>query len=64
LISLPFTRESANSAILVFAVIQESLMDVFSSALPMACADPVIIAPPRTNAAQRVSTLRVVIKSP
>lgn len=43
--------------ILVFAVIQESLMDVFSSALLMACADPVIIALPRTNAAQRVSTL-------
>ena len=49
LISLPLTRESANSAILLFAVIHESLIGVFSSALLSACADPVMSAPPITK---------------
>jgi hypothetical protein len=56
--SLPFTRESANSAILVLAVIHESLM-FFSSALPNA--DPVMSVPPITNAVQNVKTVRVCI---
>ena len=50
LMSLPLTRESANSAILVLAVIHESLM-FFSSALPNA--DPVMSATPITKAENR-----------
>jgi hypothetical protein len=61
LISLPLTRASVNSAILVFAVSQASLKGAFSSALPSPFANPVKANPPITNVAPNIRTVRVLM---